>query len=139
MLIQRITGGNKPLKAAYDNQGYYNKESINNIILNNDSPVKTKFVLALLNSKLINWFYASQFTNESNLTVNLSKTYLSQIPLALANTKDEVEIISLVDKILSLKKQSPTTDTASLESQIDRLVYQIYGLTEEEIKIIENN
>ncbi len=135
ILIQRITGGSKPLKAAYDNQGFYNKESINNIILNKDSPVQTKFVLALLNSKLINWFYVNQFTNESNLTVNLSKSYLSQIPLVIPNKNNELEIISLVETILAKKQDNK--DTSSEEAQIDQLVYQLYELTEEEIQIIE--
>ena len=103
ILVQRITGGSKPLKAAYDNQSLYNKESINNIILKDDSPVKTKFILALLNSKLINWFYTMQFTNESNLTVNLSKTYLSQIPIALPT--NETVFISIVDEINQKGKQ----------------------------------
>jgi adenine-specific DNA-methyltransferase len=135
ILIQRITGGSKPLKAAYDNQGFYNKESINNIILNDDSPVQTKFVLALLNSKLINWFYVNQFTNESNLTVNLSKAYLSQIPLAIPNKTDEERIVSIVERILLKKKENK--ETIDLETKIDQLVYQLYGLTEEEIKIVE--
>ncbi len=103
--------------------------------MNNDSPVQTKFVLALLNSKLINWFYVNQFTNESNLTVNLSKSYLSQIPLALPNKNDEIKIISLVEQIL-IKKQE-NKDTSIEEDQIDQLVYQLYELTDEEIEIIE--
>lgn len=136
ILIQRITGGSKPLKAAYDNQRFYNKESINNIILKNDSPVQTKFVLALLNSKLINWFYVNQFTNESNLTVNLSKAYLSQIPLAIPNKTDENNIVLLVEKVIVRKQEN--NSTSDLENQIDQLLYQLYDLTEEEIQIIEN-
>ena len=137
ILIQRITGGNRPLKAAYDNQGLYNKESINNIILKSDSPVQTMFVLAIINSSLINWFYTIQFTNESNLTVNLSKTYLSQIPLVIPNENEENLIISVANEILSFKKQNPSADTTALEAQIDQLVYELYGLTEEEIGIVE--
>ena len=137
ILIQRITGGSKPLKAAYDNQGLYNKESINNIILKEDSPVKTKFILALLNSKLINWFYTIQFTNESNLTVNLSKTYLSQIPISLP--KNEDDFISIVDEILLIKKENNLADTQGLESQLDQLIYKLYDLPDKEIKIIEES
>ena len=136
ILVQRITGGSKPLKAAYDNQSLYNKESINNIILKDDSPVKTKFILALLNSKLINWFYTMQFTNESNLAVNLSKTYLSQIPIALPT--NETVFISIVDEILLIKKENNLANTQALEDKLDRLIYQLYDLTQEEIKIIEN-
>jgi len=137
ILIQRITGGTMPLKAAYDNNGLYNKESINNIILVKNSPVSTKFVLALLNSKLINWFYTIQFTNESNLTVNLSKTYLSQIPLALPDKNTEQKILAIVEKILTIKKKNIVTDTTVIESEIDKLIYKLYNLTKEEIEIIE--
>jgi hypothetical protein len=139
LLIQRITGGRHPLKAAYDNKGIYNKESINNIILSDESPVETKYVLALLNSRLINWFYVILFTNESNLTVNLSKTYLSQIPLAIPGNIENKKIINLVNEIIYLKKQNPAAATSSLEAEIDQLVYRIYGLTEEEIGIVESS
>jgi hypothetical protein len=46
-------------------------------------------------------------------------------------------IITLVDQILSMKKKNPTANTISLEFEIDRLVYGLYGLTKEEIKIVE--
>jgi hypothetical protein len=46
---------------------------------------------------------------------------------------------SLVDQILSIKKQNPDEDTSHLEKQIDQLVYKLYDLTEEEIKIIESS
>lgn len=139
IMIQRITGGSHPLKAAYDNQGLYNKESINNIILKSDSPVQTKYVLALLNSKLVNWFYTMQFTNESSLTVNLSKTYLAQIPLALPEKEKEREIITIVDNILRIKKLDSSSDTSLLERKIDELIYDVYSLTPDEVTIIEGS
>jgi len=138
ILIQRITGGNNPLKAAYDNKKYYNKESVNNILLIDNSQFSIKYILALLNSKLINWFYVNKFTNESKLTVNLSKEYLSQIPIAKISKENETEIISIVNNILAIKEINFTADTTSLESEIDQLVYEVYGLTEDEIKIVEN-
>lgn len=46
-------------------------------------------------------------------------------------------IIRLVDRVLTIKNQAPSADTSALESEIDRLVYQLYGLTDEEIAIIE--
>jgi Fe2+ transport system protein B len=45
--------------------------------------------------------------------------------------------ITLVSQILSLKKSDPQADTSALEAEIDCLVYELYGLTEEEIKIVE--
>ena len=47
------------------------------------------------------------------------------------------ELISLVEQILDSKAKDPTTDTKELESKIDNLVYTLYNLTDDEIKIIE--
>ena len=154
LLIQRITGGNRPLNVAYDNQQYYNKESINNLILKADSKYDIKFILALLNSRLINWYYLKRFTNESKLTVNISKEYLSQIPIKKIDFTDKnLKLIyenivtlsnKLVDSFREVKKSSTPQEKQILQrqieaadKQIDRLVYELYGLTEEEIKIVE--
>jgi hypothetical protein len=139
LIIQRITGGNHPLKVAYDNNQYYNKESINNIILKEACGYNAKYILALLNSKLLNWFYTNQFTNESKLTVNLSKEYLSQIPIYKASESMQDGVIAIVDEILAHKKIDFTYDTSLLEKKVDALVYQLYDLTEDEVKIIEQN
>jgi type II restriction/modification system DNA methylase subunit YeeA len=49
------------------------------------------------------------------------------------------QIESLVDAILSAKKENPAADTSALEQQIDHLVYRLYNLTDEEIRIVEKN
>jgi adenine-specific DNA-methyltransferase len=154
LLIQRITGGKRPLNAAYDNQQFYNKESINNIILKDDTPYNAKYILGLLNSQLLNWFYRNKFTNESTLTVNLSKEYLSQIPIRVINFTDHGEkkrhdkMVSLVERMLELHKRKPRMpqeqemvkrEIQSTDNQIDHLVYELYGLTEEEVKVVAGN
>jgi len=121
LLIQRITGGSRPIKAAYDNKQYYNKESINNIILNRDSQFSVKYVLALLNSSLINWYYNSQFTNESTLTVNISKEYLSKIPIKMIS--DQAELIGMADRMLRM-----TSDLYSVEERLVSLLRSKYSL-----------
>jgi len=62
---------------------------------------------------------------------------LGQIPLPETLEKNQEQLIHIVSKILTAKKSNPTADTNSLEAEIDRLVYELYGLTEEEIKIVE--
>lgn len=59
------------------------------------------------------------------------------MPIYIAEEREQTEIIGLVDKILLTKRANSSADTSALESEIDRLVYQLYGLTEEEIAIIE--
>ena len=120
LLVQRITGGKKPLKVAYDNNGLYNKESINNIILNDDSKLKAKFILTLLNSSLINWCYNNQFTNESLLTVNISKEYLSRIPIKVPT--DQQPFIEKAETMLLKNKELQT-----IKSNVIKLLQSQYS------------
>ena len=59
--------------------------------------------------------------------------------LPFVDTDDYEPIITLVDRILEAKKLDPQSDTSVLEAEIDRLVYDLYGLTEDEIRIVEGN
>ncbi|MCL6525151.1 MAG: Eco57I restriction-modification methylase domain-containing protein [Thermoflavifilum sp.] len=100
-----------------------------------------KYFLALLNSKI------GEFLLENGYCVKLGtgsrglqKILIEKIPLPPITASNQgivSQIESLVDKILSAKKQNPQADTQELEQEIDRLVYKLYDLTEEEIKIIE--
>ena len=155
LLIQRITGGKRPLNVAYDNEQYYNKESINNLILKKGIGYNIKYILGLLNSTLLNWFYNTRFTNQSNLTVNLSKEYLSQIPIRIINISNQTDkalhdrMIELVQRMLLLHNKLGEVKTShdrtsiqrqieATDRQIDRLVYELYDLTDDEIKIVED-
>ncbi|MDO8609582.1 MAG: TaqI-like C-terminal specificity domain-containing protein, partial [bacterium] len=143
LLIQRITGGKNPLKVAYDDEKFYNKESINNLILKKNVPYNIKYILGLLNSRLINWLYSIKFTNASELTVNISKEYLSQIPIKNIPQELQKPLINLVDKILSLSKKlkeisensnewnSIKVEKEATDKKIDQLVYKFYDLTSE--------
>ena len=63
--------------------------------------------------------------------------HIRNIPIAYATQKQQKKIVNLVDEILESKQKDPSVDTSALESEIDCLIYQLYGLTEEEIKIVE--
>ena len=67
----------------------------------------------------------------------VDKEPLMSIPLPIVNTEEQYSIAELVNQIIEFKTINPSTDISALESEIDRLVYQLYGLTEEEIKIVE--
>ena len=64
-------------------------------------------------------------------------TDIKNFPIPKLCFEQQKPFIELVDKILSLKKQNPATDTKALETQIDTLVHALYGLTADEIKIVE--
>ncbi len=101
---------------------------------------KLKYVMALLNSKVI-YEYVKMIVHQYGFTgFRLSNQYVEVMPLPLITAANEPQvkrIESLVDKILAAKKQAPQADTSEWEREIDEIVYKLYDLTNEEIKIIE--
>jgi adenine-specific DNA-methyltransferase len=95
-------------------------------------PELTYSDLGILNSKLILFFYSNLSQTIRGGYYRFIKQYLTQIPMLKTIILNEI-----VRKVIELKKQNPSADTSDLENQIDQLVYQLYELTEEEIKIIE--
>ncbi|MEI7840535.1 MAG: TaqI-like C-terminal specificity domain-containing protein, partial [Methylococcaceae bacterium] len=135
IIIQRISGGSNPLTGTIDTEKYRTFASVNNLLLKVDYENQYEFFLALINSRLLNWFYANSFSNNSNLTVNISKTFLEKLPIPRVPETEQQPFIELVDKILADKKAG--NDTSALEREIDGLVYGLYGLSDEEILIVE--
>ena len=64
-------------------------------------------------------------------------TDLQLLPIKKTTLEQQKPIIDLADKIITEKKADSTADTSKFEAEIDRLVYALYGLTEDEIKIVE--
>jgi galactitol-specific phosphotransferase system IIB component len=96
-----------------------------------------KYVLGILNSKLINWYFRNRFDDKhlAGGYISMNTVLLQKIPIC--KSEDTNQFVSIIEKILSIKRQSETADTTDLQNKIDQLVYQLYDLTEEEIKIIE--
>jgi len=153
LVMQRIGG---ILVTAYDNQQYYTFNSVNNLILKKGNQHSLKYILGIINSKMMRYYYTTRFTNKSSLTVNISKTFLDTLPIRPIDFSkpDEVKkhdkIVSLVDEMLELHKKiskikNPDEKTRIqrqidvTDAQIDNLVYQLYNLTQEEIKVVENS
>jgi len=97
--------------------------------------------LSILNSVLINYFYSKLFFGWQVTIPALNSIGVPQIKL-----KDQQPFIILVDKILAVTKDDDYLENSEkqakvrdYEKQIDQLVYKLYGLTPEEIKIVENN
>ncbi|MFN8255697.1 MAG: N-6 DNA methylase [Bacteroidales bacterium] len=95
--------------------------------------INLRYLLGVLNSK-----YASVLlTNLRGGDYHIYPEHIRNIPIPNVAANKQKQIISLVDQIISAKKTVPSTDTSELEKQIDEMVYKLYDLTEEEIKIIE--
>jgi hypothetical protein len=105
-------------------------------------PVKNYFLLGILNSKVIWWFLKQTCAvlgdPNSGGRLQLKRQYVDLLPVPEASEKQKNKIIRIVTQILVLKKSDSSFNTNDLEAEIDRLVYELFWLTEEEIRIIEN-
>ncbi|MDO7815236.1 type IIG restriction enzyme/methyltransferase [Helicobacter pylori] len=100
----------------------------------------SKFLVGLLNSLLIRFWLKHRGKVQGN-NYQIDKEPLMNIPLikiTKSNKPTADKITALVDKILQAKEKDPKANTQRLEKEIDALVYQLYNLTDEEIKTIEN-
>ncbi|MBN2151640.1 MAG: N-6 DNA methylase [Candidatus Lokiarchaeota archaeon] len=107
LLAQRIGGGTYPLRVAYDDKQHYFFASINAIILKesgNGGKQRYKYILAILNSALMNAYYLLNFSNLSALTVNVSKTFLGALPIKMAAPATRGSIERIVDYLLFLNE-----------------------------------
>ncbi|GAA9746233.1 class I SAM-dependent DNA methyltransferase [Helicobacter pylori] len=100
-------------------------------------------ILGVLNSSFMSWYARENFKDKhmSGGYLGLNKGNLEKLPmfeLEKSNQPTANKIIALVDKILKSKEKDPKANTQRLEKEIDALVYQLYHLTDEEIKIIED-
>lgn len=124
---------------SYDNDNYYTMNTV--LIYKTKQEYKQeypyKFLLAILNSKLINYIYKQLTQEENRVFAEVKPVNVRKLPIIKCSNDSQQNFIKLVDVILNTKKTNPTVDTSDLENQIDQLVYQLYELTEEEIKIVE--
>lgn len=105
IIMQRISGGSSPLTACIDRNKFYTFNSTNNIVLDINTDYKLTFILALINSRLLNWYYSNNYSNKSNLTVNISKTFLEQLPIPQATPEQQDSLAQKAEQMIELNKQ----------------------------------
>ena len=122
---------------AYDDEQCFNDGGDIRAIVITDKRFSYKYVLALLNSTLLDWFYGFIGKPKGDAREYFNKP-LALIPIKQPSSVKEIsEIETRVEKILALKKGNPAVDVSALETEIDQLVYKLYNFTPEEIKIVE--
>lgn len=99
--------------------------------------ISATYLTGVLGSKLIGFYIHNYYDEMDALFPQIKVSQLKEIPIPLITLKQQDSISILVLKILDCKKQDPSADTTALEAEIDQLVYQLYGLTEEEIAVVE--
>ena len=135
---------------TFDDKGFYSNDKTSIISIDD------KYLLGLLNSKVLDFFMHKISSTKQGGYYEYKPMYVSQLPIRTIDFNNKKEkamhdqIISLVDKMLDLHEKLKKTKTPhdrelierqikATDSQIDKLVYELYGLTEEEIRVVDKN
>ncbi|MDP2965891.1 MAG: TaqI-like C-terminal specificity domain-containing protein [Pelolinea sp.] len=136
----------KSLVATFDASGLFVKDAM--ILLSKVEKPSLKFILGVINSSLLTYYYQKFF-----ITIDVLKNALLSLPIVELNFSVNSEktcyekMVMLVDRMLTIHKKHARTpqekealqrEIETTDKQIDALVYELYGLTEEEIRIVEN-
>lgn len=139
------------LRACYDANNYYCQ---NSLFIVHSSKHDLYYLLALLNSKVINFAYRFGNPQTGKVFAEIKPSVVKQLPIQIIDFSDSKEkqthddIVHLVKRILQLNEQLATAKTpqektvlqrqiTAVDRQIDQLVYTLYGLTPEEIALVE--
>jgi hypothetical protein len=122
------------LAVAYCNEEYTVKNSAHIGIIS-DKFFHIKYVIAILNSLLIGFYFKHKFAEYDTVFPKAKIGQCKDLPIKVISPKDQKPFTDIVDKIISAKQKKQSTTT--LERQIDLLVYKLYNITPAEQKIIE--
>lgn len=141
-LLLRQTGDS--LTAAVDFDGFYHLNNIHSFALDNNK-LDLLYLLALINSNLLDYYYKNTSLEANRTMAQTDIETLESLPIKAILQKEQRPFIVLVNKILAITKDDDYLENSTkqakvkeYERQIDQMVYKLYGLTEEEIKIVED-
>ena len=128
----------KKINATVDKKGnILGLDTVENTFITNPD-FNLNFVAALFNSTLVNWYVHRFIFCSASLTTHFDNYYISKIPLPFVTPEAQQPIVNLVEQTLSAKQENPQTETKAHERKINALVYELYGLTEAEIALVES-
>jgi hypothetical protein len=138
LLFREVPGKSKRIQASYTDDEYFYGHSISPFKPHEIYESELKYYLAIVNSRIISWYGNLVLPNfGKDVFPKLNPNDIKDIPIPNCLKNIKIEISKIVDQIIELTKLNNNADTSNLESQIDHLVYELYGLTEDEIRIVE--
>ena len=126
------------LIAAYDDQHYYYANTLHGTTIK-DKYFDPLYLLAILNSKLMVWYYRSTTEERGKVFAQVKIEILKKIPILNIVKTQQQPFIDLAHQIITTKEKASDADTAHWEKQIDQLIYQLYQLTSDEVKMVEGS
>ena len=123
------------INACYTDKVILNDRNSMNIINIRCNPL---YLLAVLNSRPISFWFAHKFGKlQRGLFPQFKINELASFPIPSCTNEQEIHLANLANKIMIAKQTNPSADTSTLESEIDLLVYHLYGLTYDEVLIVD--
>ena len=123
------------IHACFISETIFNDRNSMNII---NIAVEPQLVLGFLNSRLMSYWFVHKFGKmQRGIFPQFKVNELAIFPMPCSFDPHKAKLKTLVDTIMTTKKQNPEADTGALEQQIDKFVYELYELTDEEIAIVE--
>jgi len=137
IIIRQIVGGNElRIIGGYSEKPNYFTQIGFSIIPKENCILSLKYILCILNSKLMSFYHKHKFLDiEKVVFQKILIANCKKFPIPEISEKEQKPFIELVDKILEKKKNGE--DTTKEEREIDKMIYQLYELTDVEIAIIE--
>ena len=117
--------------------GFYCIDSVNVGQVKRRFQEHLEYFVGLLNSRLMIFYYQQISQEKDRILAQVKPQRIRSLPISMGTPQQRDRITKLVDRIITAKCENPAADTSELEKQIDQLVYKLYGLTEDEIAIVE--
>ncbi len=146
-LLVRQTGDS--IIAAYDNKQFIARDNLY-VVRDDDEKLNLKYLLCLLNSTFMTWYYRTYINPEQGKTLaQVKRTHLLQLPIPSVSPEQQAPLVKLAEQMLAAKKQLSKFKGSDfdrnlleqrislIDSQINSAVYKLYGLTDKEIKVVE--
>ena len=99
--------------------------------------IPIRYILGLLNSKLMCYYFGFIGVMTAGGAYTLKAATIEALPFVIGSKEFQKKISTMVDSILKVKKRNKQEDVSSLENDIDLLVYHLYGLTYDEVLIVD--
>lgn len=122
--------------ATLDTQQFVCMNNMHTIVPQ-DGNSDLSFILGLLNSRLLDYYFQWLNPEMGEALAEVKKEHVEKLIIRRTSDKEREPIIQIVNRILTVKNRDPAADTTALEREIDCLVYKLYDLTPEEIKLVE--
>ena len=137
ILFREVPGKGRRIQASIVDEEYYYGHSISPFKPFEQHLEHLEYILGVVNSKLISWYGNLTLSNfGKEVFPKLNPNDIKELPIPSDFGRHEA-VSSIVRKIILAKDKDRNIDTSEFEIEIDKLIYKIFGLIEDEIKIIE--